>query len=161
MPFRPYAFLVAGIAVLLTSRLTAQEPEKTSIGGYGEVHYTNAAGPNTPGSVNVRRFVVYLAHNFSEKVTVRSELELEDAKIEGGEEGGEVALEQLYLDYMISPAFTLRAGLLLPPIGIVNEIHEPPTFNGVDRPLFEQDVIPTTWREIGVGAVGVIPGAQG
>jgi hypothetical protein len=161
MPFRPYALLVAGTAVLLSSKLTAQESEKTSIGGYGEVHYTNAAGPNTPGSVNVRRFVVYLAHNFSEKVTVRSELELEDAKIEGGEEGGEVALEQLYLDYLISPAFTLRAGLLLPPIGIVNEIHEPPTFNGVDRPRFEQDVIPTTWREIGVGAVGVIPGAQG
>ena len=131
------------------------------MGGYGEVHYTNATGANTPGMVNVRRFVLYLAHTFNEKLAVRSELELEDAKIEGGKAGGEVALEQLYLDYLISPAFTMRAGLVLPPVGIVNEIHEPPTFNGVDRPAFDRDVIPTTWREIGVGAVGAIPGSSG
>jgi hypothetical protein len=157
-----HAFVLAGLSLLVAlAPLNAQESETTSIGGYGEVHYTNATGLNTPGTVDVTRFVVYLAHNFSEKVTVRSELELEDAKVEGGEDGGEVALEQLYLDYLISPAFTLRAGLLLPPIGIVNEFHEPPTFNGVDRPLFDQVVIPTTWREIGVGALGVVPGVQG
>ena len=109
----------------------------------------------------MRRFVVYLAHSFSERLAFRSEVELEDAKLEGGEEGGEVALEQLYLDYLISPAFTLRAGLLLPPVGIMNEIHEPPTFNGVERPLFDRDVLPTTWREIGIGAVGAIPGSSG
>jgi hypothetical protein len=158
----PCALLLTGLAVPLTlNTLNAQESETTSVGGYGEVHYTNATGPNTPGIVNVRRFVLYLAHTFSEKLAVRSELELEDAKIEGGEAGGEVALEQLYLDYLISPAFTMRAGLVLPPVGIVNEIHEPPTFNGVDRPAFDQVVIPTTWREIGVGAVGAIPGSSG
>jgi hypothetical protein len=156
------ALLLTSLAVPLTAhRLNAQESETTSVGGYGEVHYTNATGANTPGVVNVRRFVLYLAHTFSEKLAVRSELELEDAKIEGGEAGGEVALEQLYLDYLISPAFTIRAGLVLPPVGIVNEIHEPPTFNGVDRPSFDQNVIPTTWREIGVGAVGAIPGSSG
>jgi hypothetical protein len=156
------ALLLTGLAVPLTPNpLNAQESETTSVGGYGEVHYTNATGANTPGVVNVRRFVLYLAHTFSEKLAVRSELELEDAKIEGGEAGGEVALEQLYLDYLISPAFTIRAGLVLPPVGIVNEIHEPPTFNGVDRPSFDQNVIPTTWREIGVGAVGAIPGSSG
>jgi len=67
----------------------------------------------------------------------RSELELEDTKVEGGQAGGEVALEQIYLDYMLSPAATIRAGLVLPPIGIINEVHEPPTFNGVERPSFE------------------------
>jgi hypothetical protein len=154
--------LLTGLSVsLILNPLHAQESETTSVGGYGEVHYTNTTGADTPGTVNVRRFVLYLAHTFSEKLAVRSELELEDAKIEGGEAGGEVALEQLYLDYLISPAFTLRAGLLLPPVGIVNEIHEPPTFNGVDRPAFDQIVIPTTWREIGVGAVGAIPGSSG
>jgi hypothetical protein len=156
------ALLLTGLAVPLTpNHLNAQESETTSVGGYGEVHYTNATGANTPGVVNVRRFVLYLAHTFSEKLAVRSELELEDAKIEGGQAGGEVALEQLYLDYLISPAFTMRAGLVLPPVGIVNEIHEPPTFNGVARPSFDRDVIPTTWREIGLGAVGAIPGSSG
>jgi hypothetical protein len=153
--------VLAACVTLTVVSLEGQETETTTVGGYGEVHYTNAAGPNTPGEINVRRFVVYPAHSFSERLTFRSELELEDAKIEGGEAGGEVALEQVYLDYLISPAFTLRAGLLLPPVGIVNEIHEPPTFNGVARPTFDRDVLPTTWRELGLGAVGAIPGSSG
>jgi hypothetical protein len=147
--------------VLLVNPLIAQDSESTSVGGYGEVHYTNATGPDTPGIVTVKRFVVYLAHSFSERLAFRSELELEDTKIEGGTAGGEVALEQAYLDYQVSPAVTVRVGLLLPPIGIVNEVHEPPTFNGVDRPHFDNDVIPTTWRDIGVGAVGTLPGSTG
>jgi hypothetical protein len=140
---------------------SAQEEEHTSIGGYGEVHYTNRTGPDTPGEVNVARFVVFLAHSFSEKLAFRSELEVEDARIEGGKAGGEVALEQLYLDYTLAPAATLRAGLVLAPIGILNETHEPPTFNGVERPAFDHDVIPTTWRDIGVGLVGALPGGSG
>jgi hypothetical protein len=152
---------LTGLTLLVAGTLSAQDSETTSIGGYGEVHYTNASGPNTPAQINVRRFVVYLAHSFNEHLAFRSELEVEDAKIEGGAAGGEVAMEQIYLDYLISPAFTLRAGLVLPPIGIVNETHEPPTFNGVDRPLFDHDVLPTTWRELGVGAVGTLPGSSG
>ncbi|MGH7702735.1 MAG: hypothetical protein ACREMO_06550, partial [Gemmatimonadales bacterium] len=70
-------------------------------------------------------------------------------------------LEQAYLDYRVGDALTLRTGLVLPPIGIVNETHEPPTFNGVSRPAFDHDVIPSTWREIGIGAVGAVPGVAG
>jgi hypothetical protein len=138
-----------------------EEEESSTIGGYGEVHYTNATGPDTPGEVTVKRFVVYLAHSFNQRLSLRSELEVEDTKVEGGQDGGEVALEQAYLDYRFSPAFTLRAGLVLPPIGIINETHEPPTYNGVERPLFDQDVIPTTWRDIGVGAVGTLSETAG
>ena len=161
MPLRLQLVPLTGLTLLIAGTLSAQDSETTSIGGYGEVHYTNASGPNTPAQINVRRFVVYLAHSFNEHLAFRSELEVEDAKIEGGAAGGEVAMEQIYLDYLISPAFTLRAGLVLPPIGIVNETHEPPTFNGVDRPLFDHDVLPTTWRELGVGAVGTLPGSSG
>jgi hypothetical protein len=143
------------------TRAAAQDEERTTVGGYGEVHYTNLSGPDTPGQVNVTRFVAYLAHSFNDRLSFRSELEVEDAKIEGGESGGEVSVEQVYLDYMLSPAATIRAGLVLPPIGIINETHEPPTYNGVDRPQFENDVIPTTWRDIGVGLVGTIPGGAG
>lgn len=145
----------SALSALSFSSLTAQQ--RTTLGGYGEVHYTNPGGANTPAEVNVKRFVVFLAHTFNDQLSFRSELEVEDAKLEGGALGGEVALEQLYLDYRLGAGATIRTGLVLVPIGIVNEIHEPPTFNGVARPAFHHDVIPTTWREIGVGAWGMLP----
>ena len=151
--------LVALTAPFPPQLLAAQE--RTTLGGYGEVHYTNPTGPNSPAVVNLARFVVYLAHSFDERLAFRSELEVEDAKIEGGQAGGEVSLEQAYLDYRLADWITLRTGLVLPPVGIINETHEPPTFNGVARPGFDHDVIPTTWREIGIGVVGTIPGGSG
>ena len=150
------------LAVPLTPiPLAAQDEEQTTIGGYGEVHYSNPTGPDAHGEVNVKRFVVFLSHSFNDRIALRSELELEDTKLEGGESGGEIALEQVYLDYRLSAAATVRAGLVLPPIGIINETHEPPTYNGVERPSFDENVIPATWRDIGVGLVGAIPGTAG
>ena len=152
---------VVCLALFAVPAAAQQANESTTLGGYGEIHYTNARGRNTPAEVNVRRFVVYLAHGFNDRLTFRSELEVEDAKVEGGSSGGEVALEQAFLDYRVFDALTLRTGLVLPPVGIINETHEPPTFNGVDRPAFDHDVIPTTWREIGVGILGRLPVADG
>jgi len=165
----PMRSLLASLPLLLAGLpahpllLAAQDEEtpRTTVGGYGEVHYTNPTGPDSPGHITFRRFVVYLAHEFSDRIAFRSELEVENARLEGGEPGGELALEQAYVDYRLSPAVTIRSGLLLPPIGIINEVHEPPTFNGVDRPAFDRDVIPTTWRELGVGVVGSLPGTPG
>ncbi len=42
------------------------------------------------------------------------------------------------------------------PMGIINEYHEPTTFNGVERPLIDKYIAPTTWREIGFGATGIL-----
>jgi hypothetical protein len=148
--------LVGTLVTGLTVGVRAQE--RTTVGGYGEVHYTNATGPHTPGVVDLRRFVVYLAHTFNDRITFRSELEVEHAKVEPGGSGGEVEIEQAFLDYRLADWLTLRTGLVLVPVGIINETHEPPTFNGVARPAFDQNVIPTTWREIGMGAAGTIPG---
>jgi hypothetical protein len=156
-------FLCWGLCCALTaaSPWTASAQERTTVGGYGELHYTDSTGTKTPPVVNLARFVVYLAHTFNERLTFRSELEVEDAKVEGAKPGGEVSLEQAFLDYRLADWLTLRTGLVLAPIGIINETHEPPTFNGVDRPAFDHDVIPTTWREIGIGVVGTIPGGGG
>jgi len=152
--------IAAGLlGLLVCSSLSAQE--RTTVGGYGDVQYTNSTGPNTPGEVNVKRFVIYLAHGFNDRLSLHSEIEIEDAKVESSDPVGEVALEQVFLDYRLTGWLTLRTGLVLVPVGIINETHEPPTFNGVARPSFDQDVIPTTWREIGVGAVGTIPGGSG
>lgn len=126
---------------------------QTTIGGYGEIHY----GYNTQSKdarVNLTRFVMFLSHSFTDNITFKSELEVEDAKVSGGEDGGEVALEQAYLDFLISQSLGIRAGLFLPAIGIINETHEPPTFNGVERPYLETKLIPATWREIGIGVFG-------
>ena len=49
----------------------------------GPLH-TTPAGPDTPGIVNVARFVVFLAHQFNDRIAFRSELEVEDTKVEGG-----------------------------------------------------------------------------
>jgi hypothetical protein len=155
---RCLTLIVSGFLIVPT---ISNAQESTTIGGYGEVHYTNRSGRNTPAEINFRRFVVYLAHTFDERLTFRSELEVEDAKIEGGSPGGEVALEQAFLDYRLSDRVTLRSGLVLPPLGIINETHEPPTFNGVERPAFDHDVLPTTWRELGVGILGTLPVTEG
>jgi hypothetical protein len=162
--YRSLAGTVLVVAVLLPGRAAigpVAAQERTTVGGYGEVHYSNATGANTPGQVDLRRFVVYLAHAFNDNLALRSELEVEDAKVEPGGTAGELEMEQTFLDYRLADWLTVRTGLVLVPVGIINETHEPPTFNGVARPAFDQDVIPTTWREIGVGAAGTIPGGSG
>lgn len=155
-------------AAILTGALLLGNPSPgiagtTTVGGYGEVHFTNPDGPdgNPPGQADVARFIIYVGHDFDEKLAFFSELEIEHAFVEGGEDGGEVALEQAFLDYRLHRSATLRSGLVLMPLGIINEVHEPPTFNGVNRPDFARHVIPTTWREIGAGFAGKIPGVEG
>ncbi|MGH7510381.1 MAG: hypothetical protein ACREMZ_13050 [Gemmatimonadales bacterium] len=129
-----------------------------SVGGYGEVLYENFAGTredDTPSGAIDRfdalRAVVYVGYKFSDKILFNSELEFEHGSTGGA---GSVSAEFLYLDYRLSPRFGLRAGLLLPPMGFLNEIHEPPTFLGTRRPETERQIIPSTWRENGIGFFG-------
>jgi hypothetical protein len=153
--------LTAGMFLAAIAAPPAAAQERTTVGGYGEIHYTDSTGRGNPPTVDVKRFVVYLAHSFTERIALRSELEVQDAKVEPGRNAGEVEVEQVFLDYRLADWLTLRTGLVLTPVGIVNETHEPPTFNGVSRPAFDQDVIPTTWREIGVGVLGTVPWVAG
>ncbi len=59
-----------------------------------------------------------------------------------------------YIDATIIPELTVRSGMVLMPVGIINEFHEPSTFFGSLRPETERHIIPTTWRAIGAGVVG-------
>lgn len=153
--------ILCAAALLVLAPLAANAQEHTTVGGYGEAQYTNATGPNTPGQATLRRFVVYLAHGFNDQLAFRSELEVEDARVEPGGTAGELEVEQAFLDYRLEDWLTVRTGLMLAPIGILNETHEPTTYNGVQRPGFDTDVIPTTWRELGVGVLGQLSSTVG
>lgn len=129
-----------------------------SIGGYGEVLYENFAAErenNAPSGASDRfdalRAIVYVGYKFNDRLLFNSELEWEHGSTS---QGGEASIEFAYLDYMLTPNFGLRGGLLLPPMGLVNELHEPPIFLGTTRPATEQAIIPSTWRANGIGVFG-------
>jgi len=91
---------------------------------------------------------------------LEAEFELEHA-LSGDGEKGEVELEQAYVDFLLSRAVNVRAGVVLVPVGIINETHEPPSFYGVERPDVDKSIIPTTWWEAGAGIHGEItPGLR-
>jgi hypothetical protein len=124
----------------------------TSIGGYGNAVYQNDFN-NRTSTVDLERVVVFIGHNFG-SISFFSELEMEDAKVSGGEDGGEIAFEQAYLKFNIDQGHYITAGLFLPRIGILNENHLPDSFNGNERTQVETYIIPSTWRELGVGFYG-------
>lgn len=141
--------------LLLTLPATAQN--RASLGGYGELHYNEVLDDGQSGQLDFHRFILYAGYEFNDWVSFTSELELEHTLLEaehGEAEGGEVALEQAYVELRPRPTFGVRAGLVLVPVGIINPIHEPPTFNGVERPNVAEYLIPTTWRESGIGVFG-------
>lgn len=124
-----------------------------SIGGYGEAHYTNLVSDkgSKKDQADFLRFVLYTGYKFTDRILLNSEIEFEHAST--GKDG-EVSLEFASLDFLLHEKLNLRTGLLLIPVGISNELHEPTLFHGNDRPLVERQVIPTTWREMGIGAFG-------
>jgi hypothetical protein len=125
-----------------------------NVSGYMELHY-NDTDTQDP-QVDFHRFVLLLTHAFSPRIRFVGELEVEHAVVEGLEEKGELELEQAYIDFLLSRRINLRAGMMLVPLGIINERHEPPVFNGVERPFVDTVIIPTTWFEAGAGIHGEV-----
>lgn len=151
-----FSVCFVSIGLLSFSAATAQTGSKTTLGGYGELHYNEPNGSKR-GTLDFHRFVLYVAHNFNTEISFKSEVEIEHTKLEAGDpDGGEVAIEQAFLEYQLSQSFGFRAGILLAPVGIINMYHEPPTFHGVERPNVERNIIPATWRESGAGVYGAI-----
>lgn len=137
------------------------EPDSrsTTIGGYGELHYSNqnAKDPSRDLSeVDFHRFVLFFGHAFNDKVRFYSEFELEHALVadSGGSTPGEVELEQAFVEFDLAPGLHSRAGVFLLPVGLLNETHEPPTFYGVERNDVENIIIPATWWEAGAALNG-------
>ena len=143
-------FLVAALVAAHTAR---SQDEKTTIGGYGNAVYTRQVQTGD-AAVDLERLVLFVGHTFSPKISFVSELEMEDAKVTGGEPGGEIAFEQAYVQFALDAGHRIVAGLFLPRIGILNENHLPTSFNGNERTQVETYIIPSTWRELGVGFYG-------
>jgi len=146
-------------AEILAARIETQPPVADSpnhFGAYGELHLNlleNEATGEDSRMLDFHRFVLFYGHRFSDRLRFNSELEIEHA-VSGGDEPGEVELEQAYIEYDWAAGHNLRTGLFLLPVGILNETHEPPTFYGVERNPVESYIIPSTWREGGLAFSG-------
>ncbi len=121
---------------------TYRQSAGVSIAGYGEMLYENYASDRTT-QFDFLRAILYAGYRFNDRFLFNSEIEVEHAE--------EIFIEFAYVDYLATENFGLRAGMLLVPMGLVNEFHEPTVFIGAERPVTEQSIIPSTWRENGGG----------
>ena len=135
----------------------SKSDDKTFIGGYGELHVNQLNNKLATGKdlkeIDFHRFVLLIGHEFSDTVRFFSELELEHT-VAGEGKKGEIELEQAYIEWDYADNHSLRSGVFLVPVGILNETHEPDTFYGVERNSIEKNIIPTTWWEAGVSFKG-------
>src|SRR5262245_27952752 len=149
------SFVLRNLLVFLAIGTVADAQTREGVptlSGYMEIHLNKVE--DLPTEADLHRFVLMVGHSFSDRIKFWSEIEVEHAFVEGEEESGEVAIEQAYIDLAVSRRFNARAGMVLIPVGILNERHEPPTFNGVERTFVDTVIIPTTWRDVGGGVFG-------
>lgn len=130
--------------------------ESAQIHGYGEMHYNNLSGKggaSDKDEIDLHRLVLFVGYDFTPRIRLRTEVEVEHS-VTGGDEPGEVEVEQAFLDFDVNDRHTVRAGLFLVPVGLLNTTHEPGRFYGVERNPVETSILPTTWWEAGVGMHG-------
>jgi hypothetical protein len=145
-------FCCAVDAAAQTPSGDAGYPSTGPISGYMDFHFNKPEAGD--GVLDFHRFVLILNHSFSPRLRFVAELELEHAFVEGLEEKGELELEQAYVDFLLTRGFNVRAWMLLVPMGIINERHEPPVYQGVERPFVDTVIIPSTWFNGGAGVHG-------
>jgi hypothetical protein len=131
----------------------------TDFGGFGETFYQYNSEAKT-STADLERVVFNARHRFDADISLYTELELLNAVVKGAKAGGTVDWEQAYVKFNMDTTHYFKAGLFMPSIGIQNEYHVPNTFNGVERTQVELNVIPTTWRDLGVGYYGDISGTS-
>ena len=139
-------------AAAQTAQPAAAAERRTDISGYMDFHFNKHELED--GRLDFHRFVLLVTHSFNDRMRFVSELELEHAFVEGLEEAGELELEQAYVDFLLSRRFNIRAGMVLMPVGIINERHEPPIYYGVERPFVDTVIVPSTWFDAGAGVHG-------
>ena len=157
---------------------------RLSVGGYGEVvmsrnfysdnvyRYSNPTkykDDPSHGRFDIPHAVFYIGYDFGHGWSMQSEIEFEHTGAgsavekeftEAGEweteieKGGEVALEQFWLQKTIKPWLNIRVGHMVVPVGALNNAHEPLNFFTVYRPEGEFTILPSTWHDTGIGLWG-------
>jgi hypothetical protein len=122
---------------------------RTAFGGYAEAHarYQRVDGARDESGFVAKRFNLFASSRVSDVVRLAAELEFE----EGGEE---VKLEFAAIDLRVHPAFTLRGGMLLSPVGRFNLSHDSPLNEFTDRPIVSTELLGVALSEPGFGALG-------
>ena len=131
-----------------------------ALGGYGSAlyqrftaHRDNDTDANVPDRADLTEAFVYVGYRFDDRLLFNSSFGVEHALVEDGSDG-DAAVEFAYVDFRQRKQLGWRGGLLLMPVGWVNERHEPNDYLGTRRPFVEQRILPSTWRGVGAGAYG-------
>lgn len=119
------------------------------LGGYTDMSYEfeRENGITEEATFKANRFNIFVYSRFFNRATIFGEIEFE----EGAEE---IALEIAQLDFELTEALNLRAGILLPPLGRFNVNHDSPKNDFTRRPLVSTEIIPSTLSEVGGGLFG-------
>lgn len=158
---------------------------RLSLGGYGEAVMTrnfysqsfnryNAPerykNDGSHGRFDLPHVTISLGFDFGKGWTLGSELEFEHGGTETAveieaeeageyeaetEKGGEVALEQLWLNKaFLGGKLNIKAGEIIVPVGFANAHHEPLNFFTCYRPEGEATILPNTWHQLGISVWG-------
>lgn len=144
--------------VATASSMRERVAENTTISSYGEIGYTQPTKSAHDAQVDVGRAVIGITHRFDDKTRMVGEFEWEHA-ITSSTDKGESEVEQLYVEHDLNQSVSAKAGLFLMPAGLLNTNHEPTAYYGVFRNFVETKIIPSTWREVGLGFSGTTDNA--
>ncbi|MFC5474780.1 hypothetical protein [Paraherbaspirillum soli] len=123
---------------------------RTVLSSYGEVNYTRPTKDASKAEADVARAVIGITHRFDDKTKMVAEFEWEHA-VTSASDKGETEVEQLYVEREFNNGLRAKGGLFLIPAGLINTNHEPTAYFGVHRNFVETAIIPSTWREAGLG----------
>lgn len=122
---------------------------RTAIGGYAEAHarYEKVDGLRERAGFEAKRFNLFTATTVSDFVRIGAELEFEEA-------GEEIKVEYAAIDLRLSPAFAIRGGMILSPLGRFNLSHDSPLNEFTDRPIVSTELLGVALSEAGLGILG-------
>lgn len=156
---KPLSFGATGSGKLVYAKPFVSAP-KAIVGGYMdfEMNFLTDQQLTRSRATNFdqARFIPFIYGDVTENIKVAAEIEFEHGGINNAKGDGEVKIEFATVDYLIAEPFNLRAGLLLPPVGKFNLLHDSPLNDLTDRPLVSRLIIPSTWTEAGVGFYGTL-----